>query len=580
MEYQLIHPINPEYSVLEQVLSNRGIKVEDIEHYLHVTEQDNLSPSLLNNIESAVKMLLNQFSKDDFHIYVQVDSDCDGYTSAALLLNYINVVFPSTISHISYGFHSGKTHGIDLDLLPDDVTMVIAPDSSSNDLEIHEALYKKGIDVLVLDHHQAEEVSKYACVVNNQLCDYPTKSLSGVGIVYKFCQYIDQMMGQNVADQFLDIVAIGLIGDMMDIRDFETHYLISQGLKHLSNPFIKGMANKNSYSLGDTLSPIGVAFYIVPLMNAITRVGTMEEKQLLFESMLNWKAYDLIPSTKRGCSGQQETRLEQSLRTCTNVKNRQTRNQDAAVEQVKQIIKDQNLLEHKILLVKIESPSFDKGITGLIANKLMAEFQRPVALLTPSIHEGEPAWSGSARGYEKSKMNDFRGFVRDSNMVYLAEGHPNAFGFGILDKNVDKFLDYADATLKDIEFTPSYKVDFIYSVPDMRTQDILELGDMKYLWGQNIDEPLLAIEHIAVTKDMITLMSRDKNPTLKIQLPNGVSCIKFKSSEQEFETLYTDSGCVTINLVGKAEVNRYFNSVTPQIIVTDYEIINRQEYYF
>lgn len=85
-------------------------------------------------------------------------------------------------------------------------------------------------------------------------------------------------MGQNVADQFLDIVAIGLIGDMMDIRDFETHYLISQGLKHLSNPFIKGMANKNSYSLGDTLSPIGVAFYIVPLMNAITRVGTMEEK--------------------------------------------------------------------------------------------------------------------------------------------------------------------------------------------------------------------------------------------------------------------------------------------------------------
>lgn len=181
--------------------------------------------------------------------------------------------------------------------------------------------------------------------------------------------------------------------------------------------------------------------------------------------------------------------------------------------------------------MKIESPSFDKGITGLIANKLMAEFQRPVALLTPSIHEGEPAWSGSARGYEKSKMNDFRGFVRDSNMVYLAEGHPNAFGFGILDKNVDKFLDYADATLKDIEFTPSYKVDFIYSVPDMRTQDILELGDMKYLWGQNIDEPLLAIEHIAVTKDMITLMSRDKNPTLKIQLPNGVSCIKFKSSE-------------------------------------------------
>lgn len=580
MEYQLINSINPEYSALEQVLSNRGIKVEDIEHYLHVTEQDNLSPTLLNNIESAVKMLLDQFSKDNFHIYIQVDSDCDGYTSAALLLNYINVVFPSTIDHISYGFHSGKIHGIDLDLLPPETTMVIAPDSSSNDYEIHKQLYDKGIDVLVLDHHQAEKVSEYACVVNNQLCDYPTKSLSGVGIVYKFCQCIDKLMDQNIADQFLDIVAIGLIGDMMDIRDFETHYLISKGLKHLTNPFIKGMANKNSYSLGDTLSPIGVAFYIVPLINAITRVGTMEEKKLLFESMLNWKAYDLIPSTKRGCSGQQETRLEQSLRTCTNVKNRQTRSQDVAVEQVKQIIKEQNLLKHKILLIKVESPSFDKGITGLIANKLMAEFQRPVALLTPSEHEGKLAWSGSARGYEKSKMNDFRGFARESGFVYLAEGHPNAFGFGILDQDINAFLEYSDSALRDIEFSPSYKVDFIYSMSDIRSQDILELGDMKQLWGQNIEEPLLVIEHIAVTKDMITLMSRDKNPTLKIQLPNGISCIKFRSSEQEFESLYTDSGCVTVNLVGKAEVNRYFSSVNPQIIVTDYEIIDKQEYYF
>ena len=79
---------------------------------------------------------------------------------------------------------------------------------------------------------------------------------------------------------------------------------------------------------------------------------------------------------------------------------------------------------------------------------------------------------------------------------------------------------------------------------------------------------------------MITLMSRDKNPTLKIQLPNGVTCIKFKSSEEELDSLSSESGCVTITLIGKPEVNRYFNSVTPQIIVQDYEVINHQEYYF
>lgn len=582
MDYQLIKPIQENYSAIEQVLTNRGIKFEDIPHYLNVTEEDNLSPLLLDNIEQAAKMLFNQLHRDGFHIHVQVDSDCDGYTSAALLLNYIHAIIPSAIEHISYSFHNGKMHGINPELVPPETTLVIAPDSSSNDYNIHKMLHDKGVDVLVLDHHQAEKISEYACIVNNQLCDYPTKSLSGVGVVYKMCQFIDSLLpdNQKKADDFLDLVAVGLVGDMMDLRDFETHYLVQTGLSQLQNPFIKGMAEKNHYQLGDNPTPIGVAFYIVPLINSITRVGTLEEKTLLFESMLNWKAFDLVQSTKRGRSGQQETRLEQSLRTCTNVKNRQTRNQDAAVEQVKSIIKENNLLDHKILLVKLEHPSFDRGITGLIANKLMAEYQRPVALLVEVEEDGKKAWSGSARGYEKSKLNDFRGFCRDSGLIYLAEGHPNAFGFGILDENFDAFVEYADTTLKDIEFSPSYKVDFIHSANDVRPKEILELGNMKNLWGQNVDEPLIAVEHLSITKDMITLMSRDRNPTLKIQLPNGVTCIKFKSSEEELESLFSENGCVTVNLVGKAEVNKYFNSVTPQLIIQNYEIINRQEYFF
>lgn len=582
MDYQLIKPIQENYSAIEQVLTNRGIKFEDIAHYLNVTEEDNLSPLLLDNIEQAAKMLFNQLHKDGFHIHVQVDSDCDGYTSAALLLNYIHAIIPSAIEHISYSFHNGKMHGINPALIPSETTLVIAPDSSSNDYDIHKMLHNKGVEVLVLDHHQAEKISEYACIVNNQLCDYPTKSLSGVGVVYKLCQFIDSLLpaSEQKANQFLDMVAVGLVGDMMDLRDFETHYLVQTGLSQLQNPFIKGMAEKNHYQLGDNPTPIGVAFYIVPLINSITRVGTLEEKTLLFESMLNWKAFDLVPSTKRGCAGQQETRLDQSLRTCTNVKNRQTRNQDAAVEQVKSIIKENNLLDHKILLVKLEHPSFDRGITGLIANKLMAEYQRPVALLVEVDEDGKKAWSGSARGYEKSKLNDFRGFCRDSGLIYLAEGHPNAFGFGILDENFDAFVEYADTTLKDIEFSPSYKVDFIHSANDVRPKEILELGNMKNLWGQNVDEPLIAVEHLSITKDMITLMSRDRNPTLKIQLSNGITCIKFKSSEEELESLFSENGCVTINLVGKADVNKYFNSVTPQLIIQNYEIINRQEYFF
>ena len=394
---------------------------------------------------------------------------------------------------------------------------------------------------------------------------------------------MDSICGTTYADNYLDIVATGLVGDMMDIRDFETHYLIQQGLQRssLRNPFIKGMADKNAYQLGrGDLSPIGVAFYIVPLVNAITRMGTQDEKQILFESMLEWKAYDLIPSTKRGCKGQEETRLEQALRVCTNVKNRQTRTRDAEVEQIENIIQEKNLLQHKLLVIKLEDMQVDRGITGLIANELMSKYKRPVILLSKTVNNEQDAWEGSARGYEKSKLNDFRQFVRDSNLVFLAEGHANAFGFGIYEKDFEDFIAWSDNQLKDIEFSPSYKVDFIYSMSDINSKDILELGNSKYLWGQNIDEPLIAVENVAVTNDMISLMSRDKNPTLKIQLPNGVTCIKFKSSEEELENLSSELGCVSINLIGRPEVNRYFGSVTPQIIITDYEIISRQKYYF
>ena len=492
------------------------------------------------------------------------------------------MAFPTAISKIVYAFHRDKTHGIDVSAIPQGTTLVIAPDSSSNEYETHQALVKQGIDVVVLDHHQADKISEYACVVNNQLCDYPNKALSGVGIVYKVCERFDELMGTLYADKLIDLVMLGNVGDMMDIRSYETKYLITQGIAHIRNPFIKGMAEKNAYSIGKEITPMGVAFYIVPLVNAITRVGTQDEKELLFRSMLEWEAFSLVPSTKRGCSGQTETIVEQAVRTCTNVKNRQTRAQDAAVEAIENYIQENNLLDHKLLIIKLDkSFHIDATIRGLIANKFMAKYKRPVAILALTEYEGKPAWMGSARGYERSKLTDFRQFCRDSGLIFQAEGHPNAFGFGAYTDEIDKFISYSDEALKDVEFSPSYRVDFIFhSISDINPQEILDIGSMKGLWGQNVNEALVAIERVNVTKDMVTLMSRDRNPTLKIELANGVACIKFRSSDEEFESFITDTGCVTINIVGKCEVNQYFNSVTPQIIIEDYEIVDRMNYYF
>ena len=513
-------------------------------------------------------------------VFVQIDSDCDGYTSAAVLLNYLYQWVPSIVKkNFSYGFHLGKQHGINMEIIPEGTTLIIAPDSSSNEYEIHKELVDKGIDVLVIDHHQAEYESQYACVVNNQLCDYSTKSLSGVGMVYKVCQYLDKLNHINQADSLIDLVSLGLIADMMDLRDFETIHYVRKGLENIRNPFLKEMVNENSYSLGEEITPIGIAFYVAPYVNAITRVGQEEEKRTLFEAMLEWKAYESIPSTKRGCKGQFEQRVEQAVRNCTNAKSRQTRMRDQGLDAIENLIKEQNLLKHKILLIKLEK-DINKNISGLIANELMSKYKRPTLLLSPRQTEKGFVYEGSARGYEKSKLSDFKSFVKSFPHTYLAEGHPNAFGFGIEAKYCDAFIEWADNVLANIEFTPCYKVDFIYSAQTLKSNDILDIGEMKHLWGQNVDEPLIAVEGIAVTKDNITLMSKDKRPTLKITLPNGVACIKFKSSQEEFKNLFSESGCVIINIVGKCSVNKYYNMITPQILVENYDIVKRQNYYF
>ena len=578
MEYQLIAPGIPhtELSAVEQVLANRGIMPQDVEHYLHTTDADIFPPTLFPTMADGARMLVKHISQND-KVLIQVDSDCDGYTSAAALINYLNCLFPGFVqNNIYYRIHTGKQHGIILDTIPDDVKLVICPDSSSNDYDEHAALAERGVDVLVIDHHEADAISKNACIINNQLCDYPTKSLSGVGVVYKFCSHLDDLLNVDYADQFLDLVALGMVADMMDLRDFETRHLITRGLDNIRNPYFKGMVDKQSYSLKDGISPIGVAFYIAPYVNATIRMGTQEEKLILFESMLDYRGYELIPSTKRGCKGQQETRVEQACRNCTNIKNRQTKARDAALETIERIIEEKNLLDNKILAIKLDTFSADRNLTGLIANQLMAKYQRPVLLLNKT----EDGWEGSGRGYDKSKFDNLREFLKESELVMYAEGHANALGVGIRDIDFPTFVNYSNQALADFDFTPCYKVDFIFHGDDFRGKDIVEIAELKSLWGQGVDEPLVAIEHINIHNGNVTLMSPDKSPTLKISLPNGTSLIKFKSSQEEYEKLHSETGCITINVVGKCERNIWNGIVSPQIIIEDYEIVGEQKYYF
>lgn len=133
---------------------------------------------LLQTIKSGKKAIL------------VVDCDCDGFSSASLLANYLYKYFPSWVEeNLDFYIHSNKTHGLSdcCDyILGKKYDLVICPDSASNDYEQQVALNKANIKVLILDHHEVDEykVGSKTVVINNQLSDYPNKSFCGAGVVW------------------------------------------------------------------------------------------------------------------------------------------------------------------------------------------------------------------------------------------------------------------------------------------------------------------------------------------------------------------------------------------------------------
>ena len=599
MKFQLINPINPNYSTIEQVLTNRGIQKEQIKHYLNTTDEDINKPEQFgeNNLRTAAALVV-QTVQSNKQMVVIVDCDCDGYTSAAIFINYLHDFFPGYVeNNLIYYVHDSKQHGlsdcIEWVLNVENLGLVVCPDSSSNDYTEHKTLKDRGINVIVLDHHDAEKISQDAVIINNQLSTYPNKDLSGAGVTWQFCRYLDKLLNINNAEQYRDLVALGNDADMMSLRSIETKHLIGTGLARPRNPFIVTMAQKNSFSLKGKLTPIGVAFYIAPFVNAMTRSGTIEQKLLLFESMLKHKAFEELPSTKRGHSiGDTETLVQQAVRVATNVKNRQTKVQDELMQKVQTKIAKHNLLDHKVLLFLMDPGEIDRNVAGLVANKIMAKYQRPVCILTrvqtkiQGMKIAELPWdeyeevcvvsyAGSARGCDKTGINDFKSICLQTGVCNYAQGHPGAFGLSINEQNIQTFIEKTDQILSSMNDEAIYYVDYIYDSDNINVKNILDIATLDELWGKDIPQSLVAIKNLKIFPNMVTIYDK-KGYTIKISLQNNISLMLFHAKEEDCQRLQNYNKNITINIVGKCNQNEWLGTISPQIFIEQYEIINQE----
>ena len=558
---------------LDNLLVARGLNVENLDYFYNVPDDSALeSPKLLNNIRAGAAEVQLAIT-NHYKIGIVVDSDVDGFTSAAIIYQYLKHIEPEL--HIDYFLHSGKGHGLSdtiNDILNSDThyDLIILPDSSTNDKEYHDKLKEYGAVCLILDHHlsESDDYSDNAIIINNQMSEeYANKNLSGAGVTWQFCRELDEHFfgGEKFANKLIDLAALGIVSDMMSVLDLENRYIIHTGFHNINNYFFKCLCDKQAYSMGNKVTPMTVAFYITPLINAMIRVGTMEEKERLFLAFIDGHA--MVPCNKRGAKGTMEEVAIESARECTNARAKQNRTLDKAIDELEIKIHKYDLLENKILFVKLDEENFPPELNGLIAMKLAAKYQKP-AIVARLNDEGEV--KGSLRGLNESELTSFKNFLEESNYFEFTAGHDNAAGCGIMERNIDPFLNYANKELADIDFGENfYEINFerMASSSDIK-ELIFQLMTNEDIYGQHNNEPIIHITNLNIVPAEVKIMGKNQD-TIKIE-KNGISYMFFRCKDRMDD--FKKYGEMTIDLVGKPNINNWMGNITPQIFVTDFEI--------
>ena len=421
LQWKVKHKVDftQETDVLETILLTAG--VEDIEKFLAPSKKDTFDPFLLRNIEEGLKVLHENLQGK---IFIKVDCDVDGFTSAAYMKQFLQKIAPDV--EIEYRLDFNKRHGCFYEDVAHykkgELSLIIVPDASVLTEEAIKIKENLDVPILILDHHliEDEEMLKYTITINNQDGVYPNPTLSGVGVVHKFCTAYCQKYGisTEICDEFLDLVALGLVADSMDLRNLESRYYVYQGLKeeNRNNELINEMEIINAEDLKFGLTITACGWTLGPRINATIRYGKPEEQIDLFRAISGEKEdREYQPRRKHKDDPKPPIEIHSLQKTmarvCNNVKQRQDSEVRRFMEKIDEAIIEQNLTDNSVILIDGTDILTKNTVTGLVANKLASKYKRPVLILKAF---NDRTFGGSGRNYGEGKLEDLRGFLEES----------------------------------------------------------------------------------------------------------------------------------------------------------------------
>lgn len=568
MKYKLIGN-NDTKNIIKTILTNRGI--ENPEEYINLSEDSVCDWQNLDNINDAVECFAKHFENQNT-IAILTDCDPDGYSSAAMMYQYIKLMDKNYPIH--YMIHKKpKSHGLaddDYDI-PEGTRLLIVPDAGTNDCEKCNELIENGLDIIILDHHLQDQFGSKAIIVNNQISDkYSNKDFCGAGVTYEFLRALDDYYWNDFAESFIDLNAFGNISDVMDLRNAATRYYVNRGLENMQNKALNAMIQAQAYSMHNEVNIHNVSWYVTPIFNAMIRIGSLEERTLLFRAFID--DYEEFDYKKRDGTIIKENIYDRAARLCKNCKSRQDKMRDKLFAELKSCAN----VEDKVVMV--EAQDADAGIIGLSCMKLADALQRPTIVVKQIEKDGKKLLSGSCRNFNNSPVDDLKAVISATNLFELCAGHANAAGVQILPENFEAAKQAFNHSLKDVEYNPTYMCDFIFGIDELSIQFIQEVYDARWIWCTGIQEPKVAVENIVVKRSDINVQGKDFNSVAFTV--DDIKFVQFGMKEDnpllEWASAWdgNDSDEIVINVVGEVSINEYKGNLTPQFVIKDSEIIS------
>lgn len=464
-------------------------------------------------------------------------SDCDGNLSAALITKFLL----RFTNNLAYFFHVGKGHGlvqnkeedIPHQVLDSGASLLITPDSSTNDTPQCQWLKSNGIDCLVLDHHEITTPNPYAIIINHHLGEGLNTALSGTGVTHKFIQACAESWGINLGDLYYDLVATSIISDVCDLTALENRAYIKYGFEHITDPMLELMFTKFNRKGNN---PIGVSWGTAPPINSLCRGDNQQAKMDFFMALVGKEDMD------KGVSIARKAHNEQSK----------------IVKTIYEEIEPDLDRTHKVMIGYVDDEY--KGYSGLIANKITGNFGKPSLVL----RELNPTmFSGSLRS-----PVDIADKINETGLA-KCQGHLAACGIFLKKSNLPRLIKWFDESK--LSVNPEQQITAILKPNQITLSLCHACSDDMVLWGASegnkIVQPKFYLEFEALPNDIQVFVK--KTTTVKIT-KDDVSFLKFQCDEEK-ASLLQHNRC-KVSMIATLGVNEWNGVESPQATVESWEV--------